>query len=315
VRVSWTNAHDEAPLAHSPKPWHHGAVAARYEVIRTDDPLETHLLLDHEAKARVVVAPPRGGMVTRFVVGHSNVLYLDAATLRDQTKNVRGGIPVLFPIAGRLPDDKYVVDGTTFTMKQHGFARNMPWAIVDQATDGGARVGLSLSPTSVTRAQYPFEFRLEMTYLLADGQLTVRTRVSNLGERPMPVSPGLHPYFQLGDAEKAGARVLTDGTQAWDNRAGRVVPLATPIDLTADVVDLHVLDHWPRTVRLMRPGDRDLELALGVPDRVLVIWTERGKDFVCVEPWMARGGALSDGSAPTVPPGGTLETSFSIAAV
>jgi galactose mutarotase-like enzyme len=289
-------------------------VAARYEVIRTDDPMETHLLLDHEAKARVVVAPPRGGMVTRFVVGDSNVLYLDPATLRDQTKNVRGGIPVLFPIAGRLADDRYTLDGTTYTMKQHGFARNMPWAIVDQATDGGARVGLSLSPTPVTRAQYPFEFRLEMTYLLADGQLTVRTRVSNLGERPMPVSPGLHPYFQLGDAVKSGARVLSDGTQAWDNRTSRVVALETPIDLTADVVDLHVLDHWPRTVRLTRPGDRDLELALGVPDRVLVIWTERGRDFVCVEPWTARGGALKDGTAPLVPPGGTLETTFSIAA-
>jgi galactose mutarotase-like enzyme len=91
-----------------------------------------------------------------------------------------------------------------------------------------------------------------------------------------------------------------------------MVTLREPIDLSADVVDLHILDHWPRTVRLTRPEDRDLELALGVPDRVLVVWTERGRDFVCVEPWAARGNALNVGGAAYVPPGGTYETSFSI---
>jgi galactose mutarotase-like enzyme len=288
-------------------------VAARYEVIRTEDPLETHLLLDHEAKARVVLAPTRGGMVTRFIVGDTSVLYLDPETLKDPTKNVRGGIPVLFPIAGRLPDDRYAIDGKTYTMKQHGFARTMPFAIVDQATDGGARLGLGLSPNAMTRAQYPFDFRLAMTYVLSEGRLVVHTRVTNVGAEPMPLSPGLHPYFQLADRNKATARVVTDATQAWDNHAGALVALREPIDLGADVVDLHVLDHWPRTVRLVRPQDRDLELALGVPDRVLVVWTERGRDFVCVEPWTARGGALADGTAVRIPPGGTLETSFTIA--
>ena len=291
------------------------AVALRYEVIRTEDPVETHLLVDHEAKARVVLAPTRGGMVTRFIVSDTNVLFLDADTLRDATKNVRGGIPVLFPIAGRLAEDKYQVDGAPFTLKQHGFARNMPWAIVDQATDGGARLGLALTATAMTRAQYPFEFRLAITYILSEGRLTVQTRVTNLGERNMPIHPGLHPYFQLADHNKSEARVVTDATQAFDNRTGAVVALREPIDLAADVVDMHVLDHWPRTVRLTRPGDRDLDLSLGVPDRVLVVWTERGRDFVCVEPWTARANALNDGTATQVLPGGTHETSFTIAVV
>src|SRR6185503_16501829 len=138
-----------------------------------------HLLIDHEAKARVVLAPARGGMVTRFIVGDTNVLYLDADTLRDPTKNVRGGIPVLFPIAGRLTDDKYQHDGATYVMKQHGFARNMPWAIVDQAIDGGARLGLGLVANSMTLAHYPFEFRLAIAYVLSEGRLTLQVRVSN----------------------------------------------------------------------------------------------------------------------------------------
>ena len=288
-------------------------MAGRYEVLRTHDALETHLLMDHEAKARVVVAPARGGMVTRFSVGDSNVLYLDPETLEDPTKNVRGGIPVLFPIAGRLAGDSYVLPGGTHTMKQHGFARNMPWAIVDQADEGCARLGVALTATPMTRLQFPFEFRLAMTYLLEDGRLTVEMRVANLGETPMPIQPGLHPYFQLADRDKAHARVVTDATEAFDNRTGLVTPLRGPIDLTAEVVDLHVLDHWPRLTRLVRPGDRDLELALGVPDRVLVVWTERGKDFVCVEPWTARANAFNEGRAVEVPPGGIHSSTFSIA--
>lgn len=309
-------AHALTALASTPKAWHHARVAGRYEVIRTGDPLETHLLIDHEANARVVLAPPRGGMVTRFVVADTNVLYLDPDTLRDPMKNVRGGIPVLFPIAGRLADDKYQWDGVTYTMKQHGFARNMPWAIVEESPAAdGARFGLALTATAMTRAQYPFEFRLALTYVLCEGRLTVQTRVSNLGERPMPIQPGLHPYFQLADRNKRAARVVTEATQAWDNRAGARVALHDPIDLSADVVDLHILDHWPRAVRLTRPEDRDVELSLGVPDRVLVVWTERGRDFVCVEPWTTRANAFNDGTAPLVPPGGTHETTFTLGVV
>ena len=106
--------------------------------------------------------------------------------------------------------------------------------------------------------------------------------------------------------------MVTDATSAYDNRSGRATPLRGPIDLTASEVDLHLYDHWPRTVRLVRPGDRDLDLALGLPDRVLVIWTQAGKDFVCVEPWTAPANALADGKALRLAPQTTLETSFSI---
>src|SRR6185436_16188329 len=49
------------PLASTRQSWQDAAVGQRYEVIRTEDPLETHLLVDHEAKARVALAPARGG--------------------------------------------------------------------------------------------------------------------------------------------------------------------------------------------------------------------------------------------------------------
>lgn len=41
-----------------------------------------------------------------------------------------------------------------------------------------------------------------------------------------------------------------------------------------------------------------------------MVWTEEGKDFVCVEPWMAPPNALNTGrDLQKVAPGETLETS------
>ncbi|WP_285801371.1 hypothetical protein [Exiguobacterium sp. s21] len=35
-----------------------------------------------------------------------------------------GAAPTLFPFVGRLLDDRYLYDGMTYTMSQHGFARD-----------------------------------------------------------------------------------------------------------------------------------------------------------------------------------------------
>jgi galactose mutarotase-like enzyme len=240
------------------------------------------------------------------------VLYLDPETLHEPTKNVRGGIPVLFPIAGRLRQDRFEHGGKTYALFQHGFARALPWTIVDQSTTDGARMVLELTPTAATRAQFPFAFRLVFTYVLAGNCLSIGQRFTNTGDDHMPICPGLHPYFLIPDAQKSASRLLTDATSAFDNRAGEPTSLRGPIDLAAEEVDLHLLDHWPRTVRLVRGDDRALDLGLGLSDAVLVVWTLRGKDFVCVEPWTAPADALNQGKAVLVPPRGTHETTFTI---
>jgi D-hexose-6-phosphate mutarotase len=49
------------------------------------------------ADVLATVAPSRGALVSSLQVGHKQVLYLDRTTFEDPSKNVRGGIPVLFP--------------------------------------------------------------------------------------------------------------------------------------------------------------------------------------------------------------------------
>jgi galactose mutarotase-like enzyme len=288
------------------------------KVTHTEDPLETLRLEDEASGARVHLAPGRGGMVTRFVVGDVPVLFLDEATLRDPKKSVRGGIPILFPIAGKLPGDRYEARGQSYSMKQHGFARNLPWTIVDESTRDGASVTLGLEANPATRAEYPFDFALRFTYRLRGEELRVEQRFENRGPDPMPIQPGLHPYFYVPDGSKAGVTLDTDATRARDNLTGQEIPLTLPIALAHREVDLYLLDHHPRETVLHRDvtaGLPNIHLGFGDDQALLVVWTLPDRDFVCVEPWRAGLGALADHSAPLIAPGGHETTTFSIALV
>ena len=97
--------------------------------------LETYVLEDEEA--RVEVIPSRGALVTRMNVAGDELLYLDESTVVDLSKNVRGGIPVLFPTAGKLPGDTYPAGRQSYTMQQHGFARRLPWTARARPLGGG----------------------------------------------------------------------------------------------------------------------------------------------------------------------------------
>ena len=238
-------------------------------------PIETVRLARGAVEAWL--APERGGLLTRFSVDGEELLYLDEDTLADAGKSVRGGVPILFPIAGRPPAGS--------PLKQHGFARNLRWRVVEQTAD---RAVLGLEADASTLALWPHEFGLGFTYTLGDRSLTIEQRFENRGDAPMPIRPGLHPYFRV-DA-KGGARVMTRATRAWDNVAGAEVALR-PIDFVGGEVDLHLLDHDTPGTRLVRPGARDIVLDWSGDQQVLVLWTLPGRPFICVEPWSDRAGA------------------------
>lgn len=170
---------------------------------------------------------------------------------------------------------------------------------------------MGLDASDATREQYPFEFALRFTYRLRGGVLSVEQRFENRGDGAMPLRPGLHPYFFVPEATKAGARIDTDATRAYDNTAGREVSVTLPIALSNREVDLFLLDHLPRSTALHRPGLPGVHIGFGDDQEVLVVWTLPGRDFVCVEPWRARPGALDDRTS--IPPSGFACTALTLA--
>ena len=43
----------------------------------------------------------------------------------------RGGIPILFLICGQLSNGEYKLQDQVYKMKNHGFARNQPWQVLE----------------------------------------------------------------------------------------------------------------------------------------------------------------------------------------
>lgn len=264
--------------------------------------LETITLASGDA--RVSLAPSRGGMATRFAVGDRPIFFLDEGTLVDETKNVRGGNPVLFPSPGPLAGDRFAWGGKSGSMKQHGFARSRAWRVAEVKP---AECTLVLAADDATRAQYPWDFVATYRYALSSATLRIEQRFENRSDSPMPFAAGFHPYFHVPDAQKMHASVPTKATRAWDNVTKTFVDVKAPIDLTAKEVDLHLVDHGGPEASLVVPGGR-VALRCSPELQRWVIWTLAGKDFVCLEPWTAAANALNTGESLLVlPPGAARE--------
>lgn len=276
---------------------------ANVERVQGAGGLETWVATSGRSRAELV--PSRGGLVTRFSVDGDEVLYLDEATLVDATKNVRGGVPQLFPFPGKPPAGS--------PLPQHGFARKLPWTMVESGAAGdSARLGCELVSSAETRAGFPHDFALRFTVALTPGRLALEWRVINTGATTLPLHLGLHPYFHVPAAVKARARVEHHATRAWDNVAGREGPVGD-IRFDGPEVDLHLLDHPDAGTVLHRGDGTRVRLAWTLNFKTLVLWTQPGKDFVCVEPWTAPGGALATGGAIPVAPGESERLEVTIA--
>lgn len=259
-------------------------------------------------QCRVSVAPERGALVTEFSVSGRELLYLDRATLNDATKNVRGGIPVLFPTPGKLEADRWAHAGRSGELKQHGFARNLPFA-VKRADPAKAELVLELTSSAATLAAYPWEFRLELTFSLEALRLTIGSRIENRSASVMPCGIGYHPYFVAND--KSHTKLDLRATRVFDNVTKSYAPF-TGFDLSAPELDLHLLDN-PELGAALDFADGRLELRATPEFTTWVVWAVAGKDYVCVEPWSAPGNALNTGGhLIELGPGVAHTASFSI---
>ena len=265
-----------------------------FSIRAVDGVIPTLELADETAGSLAVLAPSRGGILARLRIGGREVLYLDQATFEDRSANVRGGCPVLFPSPGKLTADAFTWSGVHGAMKQHGFARNLPWEIVGTSAQGAASATLRLASSEATRAQFPWDFTAEYTYSLRDKTVGVEMLFTNHSPTPMPFGAGFHPYFAVPDAAKSSVEIPTPATRAFDNTARREIDFKG-FDLTLPEVDLHLIDHGSSEASI-RAGEGLSVTLRGSPELTRwVIWTLQGRDFVCLEPWTCPGDALNTG--------------------
>ncbi len=64
--------------------------------------------------------------------------------------------PILFPIVGKLVNNKYRVDGVEYTLPGHGFGRTSDFWLVDASSNS---ITFALESNAATLAIYPYRYR------------------------------------------------------------------------------------------------------------------------------------------------------------
>ena len=265
-----------------------------FTVALKQEQYSTYILADQDAHSRIEVVPERGGMVTQWRIQGQNILYLDAERFADPKMSVRGGIPILFPICGNLPDNTYTHKNQSYKLKQHGFARDLPWNVTDQATEDCASITLELTSNNQTRAVYPFQFQLRFTYQLQGNTLKIQQHFINKSKEKMPFSAGLHPYFLATDKSKLDFEI--PASQYLDQMTGEVHPFAGEFDFSKEEIDVAFTSITAHSTSLTNhPGRYKVTIRYSDLYSTLVFWTVQGKKYVCLEPWSAPRNALNTG--------------------
>lgn len=207
-----------------------------------------------------------------------------------------GRSPLLFPIVGEVKGNRAKVDGTEYEIGRHGFARTSNFGLVSSEP---ARCTWRLEASEATRRQYPFEFRLDVTYAIRDGVLKMVAEVANAGQGTMPVSFGFHPALRwplpYGKPRAAHEIVFDKDEPAPIRRPvdGLLSTATYPTPVRERRLALHddlfkdgalVFDRLQS--RSVTYGER---LWVDFPDMPhLGIWMLPGAGYVCIEPWQGH---------------------------
>lgn len=251
------------------------------------------------------------------------------------------GIPLLAPWANRLDGLAYFANGREFRLNPalqnlrldqnglpiHGLVLfTDAWRVIRQ--DGRSVTSrLEFWRKAEWMAQFPFAHAIEMTHRLQNGALEVELRVENLGDQPMPLCIGFHPYFRLTDAPRdewrvriaARKRVLLSGKMIPTGQLA-AMELDNPVKLRGRALD-DVFTELSGDAFAIEGIRQRLEVRFGARYPVAVVYAPPGGEFCCIEPMTALTNAFNlehqgiRSELQTVAAGAAWSESFSITPV
>jgi galactose mutarotase-like enzyme len=283
-----------------------------YSISLQQNQYKTYILTDDSSNSQLEVVPERGGIITKWRVNGQEIFYLDQERFTNPELSVRGGNPILFPICGNMPENTYTVASKQYNLKQHGFARDLPWMALGNIQEEGVSLQLTLNSSEITKAVYPFDFQVTFTYRLEGNRLVVSQHYLNKSAKPMPFSFGFHPYFAVQDKTKLKFEIPAQ--EYFDHITQETKPFGGNFDYNKDEIDV-AFKKLTGTSAVVTDGKLQLTLNYDDVFSTVVFWTVKGKDFYCLEPWSAPRNSLNTGEKlTTLEPGASYATSFQLTA-
>ena len=212
--------------------------------------------------------------------------------------------PVLFPFVGAVKDKKYSYGGRTYNIGQHGFARDMEFAIKNSSE---TEILFELRESEETMARYPFKFHLNIGYRIEKRSVTVLWKVKNTNDGVLYFSIGAHPGFMLPQGDKASFRLfdgngipvnsiknrifgeggcVTDKIQVIDTPNGKLPITEHLFDGDALVIE----DNQLGKIEIISEKSDKPMVSVMFTSPLVGLWSPPHKNapFVCIEPWYGR---------------------------
>jgi galactose mutarotase-like enzyme len=207
--------------------------------------------------------------------------------------------PVLFPIIGKLKNNKISINGILYEMSQHGFARDCDFELINKTEES---LTFLLVSNLKTHEKYPFEFQFYIIYSFTEitNQLKITYRVTNNSTIEMPFSIGAHPgfklpipdlnqynidFYYLNDIER---HLLVEGL--FNNEKENIKLENHQLKLNTELFDNDaiVLKNCATKKIALKHQYSNYEVSCEFNDfKDLGIWAKKGnQEFICLEPWL-----------------------------
>ena len=203
--------------------------------------------------------------------------------------------PILFPIVGKLKDNKTIIEDQTYEMGQHGFARDMKFECIK---DKENIKEYKLKENEETLKMYPYKFELYVKYQVKEDTLIVSYEVENTDNKNIFFGIGGHPAFKCDysnckysiefekEEDEIGILELENGLIS-KARVKEEILTNNKIILNENSFenDAIIMQNIKSNKIYLKEYEKTiLEFDFtGFP--YLAIWSKKGAPFVCIEPW------------------------------
>lgn len=206
--------------------------------------------------------------------------------------------PILFPIVGKLKEDKTIIEDQEYHMTQHGFARDMEFEKIK--VEENLYYQYQLKATKQTLQKYPYLFSLFVTYKINKNSLKVIYTVKNEDQKDMIFGIGAHPAFKIDvenqeyylEFQKEERNIIINKLEEGlinkkplrdFLKEDRIISITKELfqedALILNNISSNTLSLYNKT---KKKKEFDFDFT-GFPS--MGIWSKPNAPFICIEPW------------------------------
>ncbi len=200
----------------------------------------------------------------------------------------KGRNPTLFPQVGNTQNGIISFKGHEYKMGNHGICRDREFNLKSK-TDN--ELVMELISNEDTKNIYPYDFKIEIKYVLKANRVDIIYRIYNEDSEELPFGFGLHPAFNC--PLKSGEN-FEDYCIYFCQNEKEIVDKKLKLKEEMFLGD--------KTITINNPNSDSVILSNGINKikvifpafPYLAIWKKEMAPFICIEPWMNKSGCFKD---------------------